>query len=268
MAKMGGPAPSAPMSSPRPMANPALMGSMMGSSPRPVANPRLNPAAPAAPGGGGGGLFPNMPIQQRYDMAMELLKNGMAMGANSGSPLAAFLAPLAGAAIGGAIENKRAKEVGAQNDSLMSAMIPGGLPPEVQKLAEVVDDPNAPGYMKTIAKARLDEALKAYMPGAGGGGGGGGSKGGTSRKGGGSGKGKGNAGSGGKSKGGEALFDSYVGADGIIRGRTRDGRMLPYVDENGKPMRSGAAAAATETETPTATSEPVVIDGYTIEEIQ
>ena len=91
--------------------------------PRPMPNPRLNPL-PTSPAPSRPGLFANMPIQKRFDMAMDLLKNGMQMGAESGSPLMAFLSPLAGAAIGGGIENKRAKLMGEQNDELMASMMP------------------------------------------------------------------------------------------------------------------------------------------------
>ena len=81
--------------------------------PRPMPNPRLNPL-PTSPAPSRPGLFANIPIQKRFDMAMDLLKNGMQMGAESDSPLMAFLSPLAGAAIGGGIENKRAKLMGEQ----------------------------------------------------------------------------------------------------------------------------------------------------------
>lgn len=89
--------------------------------PRPMPNPRFNPAPAPAAGGMGGGLFPNMGAQQRYDMAMGLLKNGMQMGAESGSLLAAFLSPLAGAALGGSITNKYEKAKAAEVDDITAA---------------------------------------------------------------------------------------------------------------------------------------------------
>jgi len=216
--------------------------------PKPMPNPRLNPL-PASPAPSRPGLFANMPIQKRFDMAMDLLKNGMQMGAESGSPLMAFLSPLAGAAIGGGIENKRAKLMGEQNDELMASMMPGANSEEVQRLADIVNNPDTPDYLKSVAKAKLDAAIAPYTAKPGGGGGGGGKKasGGTD---------------GGKSKGGEALFDSYIGEDGIIRGRTRDGRMLPYVDENGDPMKAKGA------DTSSAAPAPIILpNGYTAEEI-
>lgn len=138
-----------------------------GGMPRPMPNPRLNPgmAPPGAPagggmfGGGGGGMFGNMPVQARFDMAMDLLKNGMSMAAGSGSPLAAFLAPLAGAVIGGGIESKRAKMAGAEEDSLMAAMMPGGISPEMKRLSGIISDPNTPDHLRAVAKARFDAGM-------------------------------------------------------------------------------------------------------------
>lgn len=228
------------------------LGGGGGGMTRPMPNPRLNPptGAPPAPAAKPG-LFANMPIQKRFDMAMDLLKNGMQMGAESGSPLMAFLSPLAGAAIGGGIENKRAKLMDEQNDELMAAMMPGANSEEVQRLSDIVNNPDTPDYLKSIAKAKLDAAIAPYTakPGGGGGGGGGGRKA------------SGRADTG-KSKNGEALFDSYIGEDGIIRGRTRDGRMLPYVDENGEPMKAKGADASSPA------TAPIILNGWTIEEIE
>ena len=222
---------------------------------RPMPNPRLNAptAAPPAPAAKPG-LFANMPIQKRFDMAMDLLKNGMQMGAESGSPLMAFLSPLAGAAIGGGIENKRAKLMDEQNEELMAAMMPGANSEEVRRLSDIVNNPDTPDYLKRIAKAKLDAAIAPYTAKPGGGGRAGSGK----RASGGA---EGGGAETGKSKNGEALFDSYIGEDGIIRGRTRDGRMLPYVDENGEPMKAKRA------DTSSAATAPIILNGYTIEEV-
>lgn len=252
MSKMGmGGAPGAGMASPRPMPNPRLGAP---SSPRPMPNPRLNPAdAQQKPGGG---LFPNMGIQQRFDMAMELLKNGMSMAADSGNPLAAFLAPLAGAAIGGGIENKRAKMMNAEGDELMAAMMPGANQEEIQRLNDIVSNPDTPDYLKTIAKAKLDAAVKPYLagPAAAGGGGGGKKSGGGGKKGGGGGKAK------------PKLYGEYM-IDGVLHGRTATGEMVPYLDSKGNNVKPGKSTAPSVPDTPAAPG-PVVIDGYTIEEIE
>mgnify|MGYP000306516611 CR=1 FL=1 len=98
--------------------------------PRPMPNPRFNPAPAPAAGGMGGGLFPNMGAQQRYDMAMGLLKNGMQMGAESGSLLAAFLSPLAGAALGGSITNKYEKAKAAERAIALGGIYDGSEVPK------------------------------------------------------------------------------------------------------------------------------------------
>ena len=217
--------------------------------PKPMPNPRINPL-PASPAPSRPGLFANMPIQKRFDMAMDLLKNGMQMGAESGSPLMAFLSPLAGAAIGGGIENKRAKLMGEQNDELMASMMPGANSEEVQRLADIVNNPDTPDYLKSVAKAKLDAAIAPYTAAPGGGGGG---------SGGGSGKGKGSK----KPTSTDVLlssmFSDAIDPDG-------DGGEEITAAEQGridalKAARSKGAGASS------AATAPIILNGYTIEEV-
>ena len=235
-------------------------GAPAGGMPRPMPNPRLNPAAAApaaAPKPAGGGLFGAMPMQKRFDMAMELLKNGTAMAAQSNSPLAQFLAPLASAAIGGGIENKRAKMAGAENDELMAAMMPGANQEELARLSAITANPDAPAHLKAIAKAKLDAAIKPFLPvapGKGGGGGGGGGKG----------KSSGGGGGGGKPK--QKLYGEY-NINGVLHGRNAYGEMIPYTDGKGTPVSTGKGSGPAEPAPPGAPGG-VVIDGYTIEEIE
>jgi len=217
--------------------------------PKPMPNPRLNPL-PASPAPSRPGLFANMPIQKRFDMAMDLLKNGMQMGAESGSPLMAFLSPLAGAAIGGGLEHKRAKLMGEQNDELMASMMPGANSEEVQRLADIVNNPDTPDYLKSVAKAKLDAAIAPYTAAPGGGGGG---------SGGGSGKGKGSK----KPTSTDVLlssmFSDAIDPDG-------DGGEEITAAEQGridalKAARSKGAGASS------AATAPIILNGYTIEEV-
>ena len=217
--------------------------------PRPMPNPRLNPL-PTSPAPSRPGLFANMPIQKRFDMAMDLLKNGMQMGAESGSPLMAFLSPLAGAAIGGGIENKRAKLMGEQNDELMASMMPGANSEEVQRLADIVNNPDTPDYLKSVAKAKLDAAIAPYTAKPGGGGGGSGGR---------SGKGKGSK----KPTSTDVLlssmFSDAIDPDG-------DGGEEITAAEQGridalKAARSKGAGASS------AATAPIILNGYTIEEV-
>lgn len=232
--------------------------------PRPMPNPRLNPGAPPQPQTkpAGGGLFPNMGIQKRFDMAMDLLKNGMQMAGASGNPMAAFLAPLAGAAIGGGIENKRAKMMDAQGDELMASMLPGANQDDIQQLSDIVSNPDAPDYLKSIAKAKLDAAIKPYMPGyvAPGAGGGGGASGGSKRKGG------GGRGKSGRPKSTDvllsAMFESAIDPEG-------DGgeSITPAEQARIDALKTARSRSTAKPAAAAPAAQPIVIDGYTIEEM-
>lgn len=155
MAKFGSPiggmvGGGAPMASPRPMPRPA-----MGAAPQ---------------GGGSGGLFANLDPQTRYDMTMGLLQQGMAAAQSSGSPLAAFLAPMAGAVIGGRAASRLDEAKASETDALTSSML-GNVPPDAAKYMDVLNNPNAPDYLKSIAKSRLEEAMKPSAAGGSKGGG-------------------------------------------------------------------------------------------------
>lgn len=217
--------------------------------PRPMPNPRFNPAPAPAAGGMGGGLFPNMGAQQRYDMAMGLLKNGMQMGAESGSPLAAFLSPLAGAAIGGSITNKYEKAKAAEVDDITAALMPGGVPPRVAELGSILDNPMAPDYAKAMAKSELDGILK---PKAVGGKGGGAAKGG-------SGRGRGRATS------TDVLLSSLLGA--ALDPNGDGGDTITAAEQTKIDAVNAARGKTPKAAAPAAPTGPVVIDGYTIEQI-
>ena len=122
------------------------------------AAPGVQPAGtpPIRPTGQGGGLFPNMDAQRRYDMAMAMLQQGMQSASASNSPLLAFLAPLAGAGIGGAIESRygkaRAEATEGINDTLLGTMSGD---PRAQGLIDILNNPEAPDYAKSMAKDRL-----------------------------------------------------------------------------------------------------------------
>lgn len=139
-----------------------------GARPAPKPQPAGQPiAAPARTGG----LFPHMDAQTRYDMAMDLLRSGMQSAAASNDPLLAFLSPIAGAAIGGGIENRRGKareaETAAMNDQLLGTMAGD---PAVQGYIDILNNPNAPDYAKSIAKTKLDAIINPKKVGGGTGG--------------------------------------------------------------------------------------------------
>lgn len=139
---------------------------------RPIPRPAMGPgagAAMSAPSPSGGGFFPNLTPQQRYDSTMQFLAQGMQMAAQSGSPLLAFAAPLAGAAIGGSAQSRMNAATGDANASILASLAPGGqVSPELAKLAKIAGDPSTPDYAKSLATERIKAALNPKVPVGGG----------------------------------------------------------------------------------------------------
>lgn len=196
-----------------------------GGAPMTSPMPMPRPAQQPGPMSGGGGFFGGMDPQKRYDMAMDMLKSGMAMAAQSQSPAAAFLAPLAGSLIGGKIEAKRGAAEKTATEQLLATMNPGGATPEMTSMLEVLANDSAPQAIKDVAAKRLKDAM---TPKAAGGGGKGGSTG----------------GSGGKSRSGERLYGQIVGADGVLYGTTRSGQVLPYQTGDGSAFKPAPKAGS------------------------
>lgn len=159
----GKPAPGggAPMTSPRPMANPGMM---------PAATPPIRPQA-------GGGMFPGLTPQKRYDMAMELLQQGMASATGSGNPLLAFLSPFAGAVIGGNLQGKAdaasAASADEMNQTLLGTMAGD---PRAQGYLDILNNPDAPDYARSMAGDALKKLMAPPKAAGGGGGSGGGAR--------------------------------------------------------------------------------------------
>lgn len=133
----------APMSSPRPMPNPQTSGIM----------PTQAPQA-------GGGMFPGLTPQKRYDMAMQFLQSGMSSAAGSGSPLLAFLSPLAGAAIGGSLQSKLGTATDASSDEMNKVLL-GTMAgdPRAQELIGIMGNADAPDYARAMAKDQLAKMM-------------------------------------------------------------------------------------------------------------
>lgn len=233
----------------------AKMGPMFGggapmTSPIPMPRPATSPAA-TAPAPGGGGLFSGMSSQARYDMAMSMLQNGMSQAAQSNSPLAAFLAPLAGSVIGGRIQSKYDTAKDSETDSMIASMMPNGVSPEMQKLFDIASNENAPDFLRSVAGTRIKDAMTPKKTSGGGGGG-----------------------SAGKSASGVPLYGEVLGPDGILYGRTKGGSVMPYLGPDGQPFKPAAKGGGggdsfdDDLEAPVVGDyEPVIIDGYTIQQV-
>lgn len=135
----------APMTSPRPMPNPATSGMVMPQQ---------------ASAGGGGGMFPGLSPQKRYDMAMEMLRSGMAAASGTSNPLLAFLAPMAGAVIGGGIQSRADKAAAADSDAMNQTLL-GSMAsdPRAKGYLDILNNPDAPDYAKSIAKDALAKIM-------------------------------------------------------------------------------------------------------------
>lgn len=208
-----------PAGATRPMARPAPAGVQPG-QPRPTLRSRLS------------GFFPEQGSKQQYDMVMQLVQAGMANARDSGSPLASLLAPIAGAAIGSRASQKRqSAETTAQSEMLSSVLGDAANDPQVQKYASVLNDPDAPAYLKSIAQSRLDALTKPSGRSA------------PRRSTGGRTTSSGNPVDGQRNS---RIYGEYdIG--GVLYGRDSYGRMVPYAGPDGRPVsatRGGDTASA------------------------
>lgn len=230
-------------------------------SPVPMPRPASNPAT-TAPAPGGGGLFPGMSSQARYDMAMSMLQQGMASAAQSNSPLAALLAPLAGSVIGGKVQSNYDKAKASETDAMIAAMMPGGVSPEMQNLFDIASNENAPDFLRSTAEAKIKDAMKPKKTGG-------------ARASGGSGGGT----SGGKASSGIPLYGEIIGTDGFVYGRTKTGQILPYTGPDGSPFKPASKSSLpgigdeeagldqSGIEPDAGSQPPIIIDGYTIQQV-
>lgn len=200
---------------------------------RPMPNPRLNPVAQAQPSApAAGGFLGPRGSEQRHDMVMQFLQMAMQAAPNSGSPLLAALAPIAGGFIGARAEKIREDAKAADVARMTDAMLgPNGLSPEAREALEILENENAPAYLKTLAQRQFDAAMAPVMSAGGGG-----------RRSSGGGKSGGGKRPSGSSAGTQRLFGEY-NIGGVLHGRTKDGRMVPYTGPDGQPVAAGGPAS-------------------------
>jgi len=164
---------------------------------------------------GDGGILPERGSEQQRDLVNALVQQGMASAGQSGSPLLALLAPMAGMAASTRANSlyDSAQEAEAEDSYAEFAKLTGASPAALE-LLRMMDDPNMP-------KAAKDQLAKRYeaMTGGGSGGGGGGSRPSAAQK-------------------KERLFGEYE-IDGVLHGRNSYGKMVPYTGDDGQPIRTG-----------------------------
>lgn len=190
---------------------------------RPMPRPADLGQPAAAAGGGLGAFLGPKGSEARYDMAMQLLASAMSSAQGANSPLLSFIAPIATSVIGARAtkvrDDARASEVSAMTESILG---PNGLNAEAQNALEILNNPDAPDYLKAMAKSRFDAATKPAASAA------------PRRR----------SGGGGGAKTPRLYGEYEIG--GVLHGRTSDGRMVPYLDAEGKPVtaKGGANVAA------------------------
>lgn len=147
--KPAAPAAGGPMaSSPRPMARP---GSGMG-----LGGVEVQSSRPQ-----GGFLAQRLGPQgsdARYEMAMQLLQSAMSSAAGSNSPAMAFLTPILGSVIGARVEKLRGEYLDETQGGMAEAMLGRPLSVEAQQALDVMNDPNAPDYLKDIARTMFKDS--------------------------------------------------------------------------------------------------------------
>lgn len=237
---------------------------MAGAAPDQTLPPGVSPETspfpmprPGQPAGGGPQKAPLRPLTDAQKKAMaQLLKEASEMARKGKSPLAAFLVPLASGLMQGIAARRdqqgQADAAGAWKDSTRKMF--GGLAddPRVGNLMGIINDENAPAFVRNEARAQLDaitEGLAAAgTPPSGGGTKGGTRGGGTTYRGGTRGGRTYPASGGGKATGDKAdagdkteMFGEY-NIGGFMYGRTRYGELVPYTLPTGERIPFGGSA--------------------------
>lgn len=135
-------------------------GSPGGVRPMPRPAPGPQPPASAPRQGPLGAYLGPQGSDTRTDMALEMLKAAMASAPGSGSPILQLLAPLAGSMIGARAEKQRgdakAAEVSAMTETVLG---PNGMSPAAKRYLDVMNNENAPDYLRAIAKKQFEASI-------------------------------------------------------------------------------------------------------------
>ena len=96
----------------------------------------------------------------RYEAAMQLLQAAMSGAAGSNSPALAFLTPLIGSAIGARATKLNEDYTASEASSMTEGLLGGPLSAEAQQAMDVLNNPNAPDYLKQIASSMFKDSVK------------------------------------------------------------------------------------------------------------
>lgn len=201
-----------------------------------------------ATGAAGGGMpaprpqpFGSRGSQERYDLTMQMISQAMNTAQGSTNPLVALLTPLASAAIGARAtklrEDEKAKNVTAMTETMLG---PNGLSPRAQAALDVMNNPDAPDYLQSIASAMLKDEMKPVTASGGG-----------RRR---------SAGGGSRETPAAArkrIYGEYE-VDGYIYGRDGSGTLVPYLDPNGNKVPVKGSRPPPATSAPQLPPDPVI----------
>lgn len=113
-------------------------------------------------------FFPEKGSEAQTDMIMQLVQAGIGHAQSGGSPLANFLAPMAGAAIGGRAQRNREDARSSKIDELTKATLGDFADnPQIQGYMSTLNDPDAPAHLKSIAQSRLNSIINPKKTGRG-----------------------------------------------------------------------------------------------------
>jgi len=127
--------------------------------PKPIGIGGIGPKSQPAPAPAGGGWMGGRGSPARYDMTMQMLKSAMGAAQGTTSPLLALLAPIATSLIGARAtklyDDRRAADASAMTESLLG---PAAATPQARAALDVLNNPDAPDYLKGIASTMIKQA--------------------------------------------------------------------------------------------------------------
>lgn len=93
----------------------------------------------------------------RYNTAMQMLQSAMSGAQGTTNPALAFLAPLLGGVIGAKVQGQRDGYLSQQQDQMTRGLLGDNLNPQAQQALGVLNNPNAPDYLKAIAQTMFKD---------------------------------------------------------------------------------------------------------------
>lgn len=204
---------------------------------RPMPRPVAGAAPPAQQGGILAQFLGPQGSDDRTDMALQFLKAAMSSAPDSGSGALQFLAPILSGVIGARAtklnDDKKAAEVTGMTESLLG---PNGMTPQAKRALEIMNNENAPDYLRALAKKQFESATVPIDSAPA-----------RRRSGGGSGGGTGAApATGGGSS--TRVYGAPFDINGVLHQRDAYGNAVPMKGPDGKPVpapgKGGASAAA------------------------